>query len=124
MTADSRRRSFPEFAKLLSKEPGWADEESALQEILGAFLCGELSDVTWPRGDVPVQPDGVHLMTIRYELAYERDKGPKPIRRVNVPVKTPPQEAVSRDEWLQAFRAFGEQDRHMGADWVFILGGG
>ncbi|MCH8947360.1 MAG: hypothetical protein IH789_06985, partial [Acidobacteria bacterium] len=89
-------------------------ERVSLQELLGGFLLGGLVEVTWPRGDVPYRPDGVHLMTIRYEMSYGPDMEPDPrVRRVNVPVKTPPQEAVSRDEWLQAFRAFGEQDRRM-----------
>lgn len=121
MTADSKRRSFPEFAKILSKEPGWGDTDDVLQELLGGFLLGGLVEVTWPRGDVPYGPDGVHLMTIRHEMAYGPDMEPNPsIWRVNVPVKTPPQEDVTRDEWLQAFRAFGEQDRRMGADWSLL----
>ena len=120
MTADSKRRSFPEFARILAKEPGWGDADDVLQELLGGFLLDSL-EVTWPRGDVPSRPDGVHLMTIRHEMAYGPDTGPNPsVRRVTVPVKTPPQEAVSRDEWLQAFRAFGEQDQRMGADWSLL----
>ena len=120
MTANSKRRSFSEFARILAKEPGWGDADDVLQELLGGFLLGSL-EVTWRRGDVPSRPDGVPLMIIRHEMAYGPDTGPNPsVRRVTVPVKTPPQEAVSRDEWLQAFRAFGEQDRRMGADWSLL----
>ncbi len=91
MSADSKRRSFPEFAKLLSKDQGWADEESALQEILGAFLCGQISNVTWPHGDIPVRPDGVHVVTMG------RDSTGWPI---DIRLTVPPQEPVSREEWL------------------------
>ena len=92
MTADSKRRSFPEFAKLLSKVPGWADEESALQEILGAFLLVQLSDVTWPRGDVGYRvSDGAHVVT----LGQDSTEWP-----VDVRLTVPPQEPVSREDWL------------------------
>ena len=91
MTADSKRRSFPEFAKLLSKEPGWADEESALQEILGAFLRREITDVTWPRGDIAYRPDGAHTVTI----GQDSDGWPINVR----PAAPPPQEFVTPGEW-------------------------
>lgn len=91
MTTESKRRSFPELAKLLSKEPGWADEESALQGILAAFLRGHLSNVTWPHGDIPVRPDGVHVVTMG------RDSTGWPI---DIRLAVPPQEPVSREEWL------------------------
>ncbi len=91
MTADSKRRSFPEFAKLLSKEPGWADEESALQGILGAFLLVQLSNVTWPRDDVGYREDGAHVVT----LGQDSTGWP-----VDVRLTVPPQEPVSREDWL------------------------
>ena len=126
MTADSKRRSFPEFAKLLSKEPGWADEESALQEILGAFLRGQLSDVTCPRADVGVGEHGVLQTRVAIpgpdpnpavlpDPMYIPDRLIEietPLRHKRVPTLSPPQQPFTRDDWKEGFRAFGGQGQN------------
>ncbi len=126
MTADSKRRSFPEFAKLLSKEPGWADEESALQEILGAFLRGQLSDVTCPRADVGVGEHGVLQTRVAIpgpdpnpavlpDPMYIPDRLIEietPLRHKSVPTLSPPQQPFTRDDWKEGFRAFGGQGQN------------
>ena len=111
MTDNQKRRSFPEYAKLLSKEPGWLDKADVLQELLGAFLREQLSDVTWPTGPYRAA-DRAHVVTVG------RDDTGWPM---NVRFRTPPQEQISREDWLVAFRSdftgeLGRKCRDLGFD--------
>lgn len=127
MTTESKRRRFPELAKLLSKEPGWADEESALQGILAAFLRGQLSGVTCPREDVGLGEGMVHMVAIPIpgpdpnpaplpDPIYIPDRlieGETPLRHKYVPTLSPPQQPFTRDDWREGFRAFGGQGQNV-----------